>query len=57
MLVVNNIIAAVVAELVEHGREAQHQSIFLGVLRHFLTLDTDQIALIFGDFHDIHWWL
>ncbi len=42
-----NVIAAIVAELVEHDREAQHDTIFVRVLRHFLIAGTDQISLAF----------
>ena len=52
-----NVTAAVVAEMVEHGGEARHDTIFIGVLRHFLITGADQVALSFGDVHGVHGWL
>ncbi len=52
-----NVIAADVAELVEHDGEEQHDAIFIGFLRHFLIPGADQIAFTFGDAHGVHKWL
>ena len=52
-----NFIAAVVAKLVEHDGKAQYDTIFIGILRHFLMPGADQIALILGDVHGVHGWL
>ncbi len=45
LFVVVNVIAAAVAELVEHIREAQHSTPFIGVPRYFLIPERYQIAL------------
>ncbi len=49
-----NVIAGVVAKLVEHDGEAQHDTIFIGVLRHFLIPGTDQIALTLRDVYSFY---
>ncbi len=46
--------AAVVEELVEHDRQAQHNAVFVGVIWRFLVLDTDEVILTFGDGHWFH---
>ncbi len=50
------VIAAVVAKLVEHDEEAQHNTLFIRVLWHFLIPGADQIALTFGDVYGVHGW-
>ena len=52
-----NVIAAAVAELVEHDGEAHHDTIFTGVLRDFLILSADQMALTFRNVHGVQEWL
>ena len=52
-----NSIAAVVAEMVEHDRNAQDNTILVGVRRHFLIPGSDQTALTFSNIHGVHRWL